>query len=576
MIKAKEIIENLPQVNPEYNETKWRLKLDKNENIYSIPNYIISAIKNMDFDKISKYPNPDKLINKISNHYNIEYNNILLSNCTKEALRTVFDVYLEQDSEAIFYNNEPNLNQYIDKIKPCYFGDIKETKNSINEKTKIFYISSPNKLTGELIRPSKIEELTKEFKDILFVIDCSYINFAQNISLFDFFDLAKENENVVIIKSFSHDFSLAGLGLCFVYSNKSIIDNLKKTAFNNANSVALECGYSVLNNEHYFEEIKQQNIIAKELLYEGLKEKGFKPYESEANFILCNFSDYCDFYYQKLKNNGVIVRKFDKNSIFSTHLQITIPKTGGVKFILELLNKKDLLIFDMDGVVFDTSESYTNAIIQTFKHFSGFEVSKDEINKTKNLGGYNCDWNTTKHLLEEHEFYIDIEDIKTVFQDLFYNPELENKEFLINKEKLLISKETFETLSKKYDLVIFTGRLGFELDYSLKKFEINKFFNYKITADDLLEDELKPNPKGVFEILKHCPHKSVKYLGDSVDDIIAGNKANVCTIGVINKNADYSAMMNNFKHLCANYILKDINNLTQFLEENEQKEINLV
>ena len=63
------------------------------------------------------------------------------------------------------------------------------------------------------------------------------------------------------------------------------------------------------------------------------------------------------FCYEKLKKNGVIVRKYSKDSILSTHLRITIPKIGGVKYIIELLNKKDVLLFSVDGTVIDIENS---------------------------------------------------------------------------------------------------------------------------------------------------------------------------------------------------------------------------
>ena len=78
---------------------------------------------------------------------------------------------------------------------------------------------------------------------------------------------------------------------------------------------------------------------------------------------------------------------------------------------------------------------------------------------------------------------------------------------------------------------------------------------------------LKPHPKGVLNILKHCPHLSIKYLGDSVDDIIAGNSANVETIGIVSPGADYNIMKNNFRHLGAKYMLDDVKNIESFLDE---------
>ena len=137
-------------------------------------------------------------------------------------------------------------------------------------------------------------------------------------------------------------------------------------------------------------------------------------------------------------------------------------------------------------------------------------------------------------------------------------------------ENLLISKETFKKLSEKYDLAYFSSRLRDEAIYSLKKFDIDKYFYYSITSDDLPKNMLKPHPKGLLEISQHCPYLSIKYFGDSVDDIISGNSANVDTIGVIAPDIDNNIMLNNFKHLGAKYILNNIKDLENFLGEIEK------
>ena len=193
--------------------------------------------------------------------------------------------------------------------------------------------------------------------------------------------MVEKFDNVIILKSFSFDYALFGLNLNLIYSRKEIIENLKKIS-ESVNCIALKAGYSAYNDDKYYENIKNLNINARNLLFEGLKEKGFEPYESEANFILCDFSYYADFYYQKFKNNGVIVKNFPDSPEYKNHLRITVPKIGGVKYILALLKKKDVLIFDIDKL-FDVQISFDDGLIQKFDTISNsFDVVLC-TNKTK-------------------------------------------------------------------------------------------------------------------------------------------------------------------------------------------------
>ena len=97
------------------------------------------------------------------------------------------------------------------------------------------------------------------------------------------------------------------------------------------------------------------------------------------------------------------------------------------------------------------------------------------------------------------------------------------------------------------------------------------YFYYYLTSDDLPKNMLKPNPKGVSEILSHCPNKSIKFFGASVDDIIAGNKANVDTIGVLNPMCEPNVMINNFRHLGAKHIVLKVENIKDTILELEKK-----
>ena len=579
MINPKKIVEDLPPKNADTNAQEWRLKLDKNENIYGVSKFVINSLKNMDFDKISLYSNPEKLIEKLSQKYNRKKNNFLITNGDNEAFNLITGTYLDKEREMLSYNPLPSFfvklqNAEFKEIqyREKYKFDIKEVGQNISDKTDIIYLSTPDEITGELVKPHIFKALINQYPNILFIINCSYINFAGDIILEDYLDLADEFDNVAVIKSFSYDYALAGAKSGFIYAKNNIIENIKKIAPEPSVDIfAIQCAYSTFGDEKYYNEIAINNSKARKMFFDELLKKGFKPYQSSANFILCDFFDYCDFYYQKLKNNGVIVKKFDKHSQYSTCLRITVSKEGGIKFISELLNKKDILIINPDNVILDTEDSLDCAIAQVFRYFTDCNIASESISHARNLSGYNCAWDIARYLLEEKGNLAQLEEIINVFINLFYNPKLNKPGFLIDKDKLLLTKEDLEKLSQKYDMVLFSDRFKMHLDYSLEKYEIDKYFHYMICADDLAIEFKKPNKKGVMEILKHCPHKSAKYVGANVDDIICAKNADIETIGVVSAHSDKVSTINNYRHIGANCIVKDVNEIKTILNKNEQK-----
>ena len=580
MIKPKKFIEEIDFKETCEDKISWHLKLDNNENVYGISDLAHSTLKNVSKEELGFYPNPEKLIDKLSLTYELNKENILLTNGAQDALKLCFDTYLETNDEILTYDYEyfdlilyaKNNGAVIKKIEYDEKFVINSEKiiESISDKTKILYVSTPDEYTGSIIKPSFIEQIAQKFPNILIIADCSYINFDEETVFEDYIDKAKKLDNVVIIKSFSKDYALAGLRIAFIAASENIIKNLKKIILpNNVNSVAINCAISALDDKNRINEIKELNSKAKEELYEGLKALGYKPYESHGNFILCDFGKYCKYYYEKLKKNGVIVKNFSEDSLFNSCLRIGVPKTSGVKYILKLLKVKDMLIFDIDGVIFDIINSHVVAIAETFKYFTGQEADKSEILRLKNLGGMSCDWDVALHLLKNSGYDIQMPELISVFQNFFFNPayKTENKKYLIDEEKLLIPKETFEKITEKYDLVIFTGRLKDEINYSFNKFGIGKYFYHFVFGDDLPKNMLKPNPYGILKILDICPHKSIRYLGCGVDGIIAANMAKIETIGVVSPDSDFNSTVNSFKHLGAKYILDDINLIYEFLTD---------
>ena len=493
MIKPKKALENISPNNTENNQS-WRLKLDLNENIYGCASNILSTIRNISAQEISLYPTYEKLKNKFCEKYNIDKNNIIFTNGANEAHSAIITSYLEKNEEilssGLFFStleNYTKINNAQIKYISCNFNKEILEKN-ISQNTKIIFISTPNDITGELTKASAIENFLNKYKDILFVIDCSYINFSYCATFEDYIELTKKYENVVIVKSCSCDYAIAGIRFGVVIANSSIIENLKKVIIPySVNIIALHCALSILNDTKRIDEIKELNHKAKELLIQMLSEKGFKPYLSETNFILCDFENYSDFYFEKLKKYGVITKNFPKNSPIKSYLRITIPTVGGVKYMAELLSKKDILIFGIDEIL-------TN-----------------------------------------------------------------------NKNENISFKRTLENLSKKYDFVIFSEKSKEDIKNILLDFDIDKFFYRYITPQNSSDKSFKPNPKEAIKIIENCPHKDIKYICSSFNDVITGNMANIETIAIIPANSDYNKMVNNFKHAGAKRILNKFEDLEDLI-----------
>lgn len=224
---------------------------------------------------------------------------------------------------------------------------------------------------------------------------------------------------------------------------------------------------------------------------------------------------------------------------------------------------KDLLIFDMDGVLVDVNESYRATIQATVKHFTGDEPSREEIQDWKNRGGWNDDWQLSTRMIQERGGNKPYEEVVDYFQKLFQG---KNSDGLILREKWLAAEGLFDRLGERHHLAVFTGRLRWEAYVTLDRFLPGRF-DPVIGADDVART--KPDPEGIHKIRSAVPHRKSWYIGDTVDDARASSRAGVPFIGIAAKsNPRYTELVELLRAEGAVAVLDDINSLEAAIAAN--------
>ncbi|HML17165.1 MAG TPA: HAD-IA family hydrolase [Bryobacteraceae bacterium] len=186
-----------------------------------------------------------------------------------------------------------------------------------------------------------------------------------------------------------------------------------------------------------------------------------------------------------------------------------------------------LIVFDMDGVLTEVSESYRAAIVETVAHFTGRRISRDLIQQYKNQGGWNNDWALSQRIAADLGVETAYRDVVDYFNEVFLGV---NGDGLIQRETWFPEPGLLERLSSSCGLAIFTGRLRYEADLSLRRFAAQVRFDPVVCADDVANG--KPAPDGLLAIRAKSPGRKLIYVGDTVDDARAASAAGVPFIGV--------------------------------------------
>ena len=184
--------------------------------------------------------------------------------------------------------------------------------------------------------------------------------------------------------------------------------------------------------------------------------------------------------------------------------------------------KKQVLLFDMDGVLVDESQSYRLAIKQTAEFFTKTKISIQEVNEIKSKPGYNNDWDATQAIILNKGFKIPKQKIINKFQEYYLG---ENFDGLILNEPWLLDTSLLQKISKQYNLGIVTGRPRIEAEFVLEKNNASKYFSILIAMEDVTKG--KPDPEGIQKALDFFETKKAVYFGDTINDKLAAEQSKI-------------------------------------------------
>jgi HAD superfamily phosphatase len=215
---------------------------------------------------------------------------------------------------------------------------------------------------------------------------------------------------------------------------------------------------------------------------------------------------------------------------------------------------KPLLVFDMDGVLVDVTESYRETIAQTVEHFTGVKPTREQIQDFKNQGGFNDDWKLSHHAVAQAGVDVAFEAVKAHFQSIFLG---NGTDGLILREEWVAKPGLLERLAERFRFALFTGRPKAEAALTLARFANGIVFDPILGMEDVICH--KPEPEGLLAI-----EGAAFYIGDTVDDARCARAAQVPFIGIAGpSNPRYIDLVFLFQEEGAFAMIDDIN----FLEE---------
>jgi histidinol-phosphate aminotransferase len=294
------------------------IKLASNENPLGVSKKVQEAIKSA-VTQIGRYPDgngyylKDALAKKLS----VSAKSITLGNGSNDILELIPRAYVcSKDDEVIFSQYAFVVYPLVTKaigakaiVTPANdFGhDLNAMYEAITDKTKVIFIANPNNPTGTLLSNEEIYNFLKKVSnEIIVVLDQAYIEYLDVEDVY--IDWLKDFPNLVITRSFSKAYGLAGLRVGYSISSEEIADYLNRIRQPfNVNLIAQEAAIAALSDADFLAESVKVNSDGLLQLEEGFRSLGLEFIKSYANFISVKVSNSMELN-QKLLEKGIIVR----------------------------------------------------------------------------------------------------------------------------------------------------------------------------------------------------------------------------------------------------------------------------
>jgi histidinol-phosphate aminotransferase len=306
------------------------IKLNTNENPYPPSPRVRRAIVKVATSALRLYPAPnaDDFIAEAARAYGFPRHMVMAGNGSDELLAILFRATLDRGDKVAYPQPTYSLYDTLAQIQearvtriPLGPGFTLPLEALGRERARLTIVCSPNSPCGTLAAPAELDALAHALDGRILAIDEAYVDFAESNAL----ALAKRHNNVIVLRTMSKSFSLAGMRLGVCFAQRDLIGQLQKVKDSyNLNRLAIAAGAAALGDLAWMRRNVERVKRTRELTERQLRQLGFEVPPSQANFVLARLAGH-DLapLATGLRRQGILVRHFPR-SVFSDALRISI------------------------------------------------------------------------------------------------------------------------------------------------------------------------------------------------------------------------------------------------------------
>lgn len=345
---------DVPSLRKAFEDKGGLLELGSNENCYGPSPLVIPAIL-PELNELFRYPDPSgKLLKQsIANKHKVSIEQIVLGNGSHELLMQIAQVFASAEDEVL-------VSQYCFAVYPIACKavgaklvvsqannanhkmplghDLEAMLQKISPITKLIFLANPNNPTGTWLASEVMFDFIQRIPpDILIVVDEAYIEYVTDSNLQSVVPLLAQFPNLIITRTFSKAYGLAGIRAGFALANATVIEMIERVRESfNLNSLALIAADIALTDERHLIAVREKNAQQRDWLFAQLQAMQLTVLPSQTNFLLVYFGEQTKKLEALLFAKGVMVRPMYGYGL-GDYLRITVSTPDdNTRFIKEL------------------------------------------------------------------------------------------------------------------------------------------------------------------------------------------------------------------------------------------------
>jgi histidinol-phosphate aminotransferase len=326
------------------------IKLASNENPLGISPLALKAMREA-VEEAHLYPDDNcyYLREKLAGRFQVDSENIIVGNGSVEILPLITLSYLGPENSAvvsagsfIWYKIAINIaqGQLIEVPMKNYTHDLNAILKAVKKNTKLIFLDNPTNPTGTMVTKDELEDFFNKLPDnILVIVDEAYYEYIDDPQYPESYKYFREGRDILILRTYSKIYGLAGTRLGYGVAKEEIIANLMKLRVSfNVNRISQIAGIAALDDDEHIKRGRQINEAGKRFLYDAYKDLGLFCLPTYGNFIFVNFKKDSQVVFEALQNKGIITRTI-KQYGFPKALRITIGTEEQNKRLIKTLKE---------------------------------------------------------------------------------------------------------------------------------------------------------------------------------------------------------------------------------------------